>query len=113
MFEGASRTGECPKGKNREPRPGGFLRQQKDRRGIPPPRFFKIETTERWFFILKNGLGAMPTAWHCVGIRSPERCASFAVGKGEHREGRPWSIFRQENDGRGIPPPRFFKIEIH
>jgi len=31
-----------------------------------------------------------------VGIRSPERCASFAVGKGEHREGRGGGKFRQE-----------------
>ena len=37
-----------------------------------------------------------PTAWCHVGIRSPQRCTSFAVGKGEYREGGPGQNFRQE-----------------
>ena len=39
---------------------------------------------------------AIPTAWYCVEIRSPQRCMSFAVGKGEYREGGSGQNFRQE-----------------
>ncbi len=40
--------------------------------------------------------GVTPTAWCHVGIRSPQRCMSFAAGKGEYREGGPGQNFRQE-----------------
>ena len=38
-----------------------------------------------------------------------EPCASFAEGKGEHGEPRPWSIFRQEIYAGQIPS-RFFTL---
>ncbi len=51
--------------------------------------------------------GATQTALRCVGMRSPQRCMSFAAGKGEYREGRPEQNFRQEIYVGRIPPLPF------
>ena len=52
----------------------------------------------------------MPTAGHRVGIRSPQRCVSFAEGKGEHREPRGVGKFRQEFYRNPNPSPNFFSV---
>ena len=97
-FVGTRRAERCfclrcvaPKGKNREPRAGGKFRQEFYRKPSPYSIGF-------YFFC-----GKKANCFAFVGTRSPQRCVSFAEGKGEHREGRPCSIFRQENDGRAIP----------
>ena len=77
------------------------LKQQASKSCIPkgiegsnPSLSEKLEST---LWVLFNFLdGGKQTALLSVGIWSPERCASFAEGKGEHREGRGGGKFRQE-----------------
>ena len=89
------------KGEHHEGRPEQNFRQE-IYAGRIPSLFDKFKP--RFCGVFKFMLtGVMPTAWHYVGIRSPQCYASLSAAKGEHHEGRPEQNFRQEIYAGRIP----------